>query len=647
MTRRPGSLQRKYAFIFGGLVAGAVLATSFAELYGVYDDHQVALGRLEQAEAGSAAARIQQFLTTTEGDLASAVPAFWAIGGGTLDQRLNEYQRLLRQSPAFTEILYVNAAGKEQLRVSRLGLNLIGSDVDHAQDPLLIAARAQTVAYSPVYFRDGSEPYLTIARAEVGTNGGVLMAEVNLKFIWDVVSRIRVGEGGRAYVVDAQGTLIAHPNISLVLRKTDFSKLPQVAAAMNSPIAAAGILAVDDAGRRVLTAYDVVRPLNWLVFTEQPFEVAVAPVVASIVRTLALLLVGLAVALIGSIIAARRMVRPIEALQAGAARIGEGVLDQPIEIRSGDELETLADEINGMTVRLRESYVALERTTAERERHEQELRIARDIQHALLPTEIAAPQGWSISTHYQPARVVGGDLYDLLPLPDGQLGLVIGDVAGEGVPAALLMATTRTVVRSVVAQGSTAPGDVLSKVNNLLYPDTPRNLFVTCLYAVLDPLTGRLRYANAGHVAPLRRHATDGRVDQLRARGMPLGLMPGSAYEEKEATLGFGETVLFYSDGLVEAHDPSRQMFDVERLTAVAATGESDGAALIGRVLAELDRFTGSAWEQEDDLMMLTLERREERKPTCQASPRWTSARSRSAPRNPVHRPVSLTSAVR
>jgi serine phosphatase RsbU (regulator of sigma subunit) len=310
--------------------------------------------------------------------------------------------------------------------------------------------------------------------------------------------------------------------------------------------------------------------------------------VASIVRTLALLVVGLAVALLGSVVAAQRMVRPIRALQAGAVRIGQGVLDQRIEIRSGDELETLADEINGMSLRLQESYAALERTTAERQRREQELRIARDIQQALLPSEISTPLGWSISIHYQPAQVVGGDLYDVLHLPGGQLALVIGDVAGEGVPAALLMATARTVLRSVVAQGSTAPDEVLSRANNLLYPDTPHILFVTCLYAVLDPLSGRLRYANAGHVAPLRLQAGGGGVDQLRARGMPLGLMPDSVYEEKEATLGFGTTVLFYSDGLVEAHDPNRAMFDIERLTAVAANGEPDGATPIKRVLTEL-----------------------------------------------------------
>jgi serine phosphatase RsbU (regulator of sigma subunit) len=410
-----------------------------------------------------------------------------------------------------------------------------------------------------------------------------------------------------------------------VLRKTDFSQLPQIQSATTSAAGEGGMIAVDDSGRRVLTAYEVVRPLNWIVFAEQPLEEAFAPIISSLARTLLLLLLGLLVALAGSVVVAGRIVRPIRALQAGAARIGDGVLDRPIRIQTGDELETLADEINGMTDRLRESYIALERTTAERERHEQELRIARDIQHALLPTELAAPSGWSISTHYQPARVVGGDLYDFLPLPDGNFALVIGDVAGEGVPAALLMATIRTIIRSVVAQGATAPSDVLARSNNLLYPDTPHNLFVTCLFAVLDPLTGRLRYANAGHVAPLHRRSLDGRVEQLRARGMPLGLIPEAVYEEKEATLEFGETVLFYSDGLVEAHDAHREMFDVPRLAAVAAQGQANGAALIERVLADLNRFTGPSWEQEDDLMLLTLERLEAPQDPCQMQPRWKS----------------------
>jgi serine phosphatase RsbU (regulator of sigma subunit) len=396
----------------------------------------------------------------------------------------------------------------------------------------------------------------------------------------------------------------------------------------------------------VLTAYQLVRPLNWLVFAEQPLDEALAPLSASILRALGVLVVGLAVALVASVVVARRMVRPIHTLQAGAARIGQGDLDQHIQIQTGDELETLAEEINEMTVRLRDSRTALERTTAERERREEELRIAREIQQALLPREIAPPSGWSISTHYQPAQVVGGDLYDLLPLPNGQLGLVIGDVAGDGVPAALLMATTRTILRSIVSQGVLSPGEVLARANDLLYPDTPRNLFVTCLYAVLDPSSGRLRYANAGHVAPLRRQASHARVDQLRARGMPLGLMPGSAYEEKEAAIGPGETVLFYSDGLVEAHDSGREMFSMERLTSIAAQGEADGAALIQRVLAELNRFTGASWSQEDDLTLLALERHEEMQLTWQAPQPWKSVQSRAS-LDHSRRPALSTSGAR
>jgi serine phosphatase RsbU (regulator of sigma subunit) len=376
------------------------------------------------------------------------------------------------------------------------------------------------------------------------------------------------------------------------------------------------MVSVDESGRPVLTAYDAIRPLGWVVLTEQGLDEAFAPLVESLVRVAAVLVLGLLVALMASVVLARRMVRPIQALQSGAARIGAGLLDQPIEIHSGDELEDLADEINSMTVRLRDSYAALERTTAERERHEQELRIAREIQQAMLPREVPPLPGWSIGSHYQPARVVGGDLYDLLPLPDGKLALVVGDVAGEGVPAALLMATTRTVLRSIVAQHVLSPGDVLARANELLYGDIPDKLFVTCLVAVLDPRTGMLRYANAGHVPPLRRRRGNGTVQQLRARGMPLGLMPGSAYEEVQVPLEPGETVLFYSDGVVEAHDMSRRMFDSARLAEVASEGPSDGAALIERILDALSQFTGPNWDQEDDLTLLTLQRLEQ-EPIC------------------------------
>ena len=241
----------------------------------------------------------------------------------------------------------------------------------------------------------------------------------------------------------------------------------------------------------------------------------------------------------------------------------------------------------------------------ERLRIENELRVARVIQQTLLPKEVPSLPDWQIAAYYQPAREVGGDFYDFIDLPGGKLGLVVGDVTDKGVPAALVMATTRSVLRAS-AQRLVSPRLVLEWVNNNLCPDIPPNMFVTCLYAVLDPTNGRLQYANAGHDLPYRRTA-DG-VVELRATGMPLGLMPGMEYEEKETTLARGESVLFYSDGLVEAHNPSRDMFSFPRLKELVAT-HPGGAPLIDHLLAELAGFTGQDWEQEDDVTMVTLQR--------------------------------------
>jgi serine phosphatase RsbU (regulator of sigma subunit) len=586
-------LQRRYALIFSALVGGALLGSGLIELFAVFDDSQMAVARVEQSEATGASARIEQFFQALDAQLVTASPALWAAGGGTLDQRVNEYERLLRESPALTDILYINSDGRERLHVSRMNLNLIGRGVDHAQDPLFESARAQpsSMVYGHLFFGTGSEPFVTMARAEPGPNGGVLMADINLTFLRDVVSGIRIGTSGRAYVVDDGGSLVAHPDFSLVLRQTDLSRLPQVQAALAGE--ASTTIGLDPAGRRVLSAYHVIRPLNWVVVTEQPLAEAFTPVVWSLTRLLVVLAVGLSAALLASVLVSRRMVRPIHAMQVEAAR------------------------------------------------HDEELRIAREIQQALLPQTIPPIPGWAIRTHYQPARLVGGDLYDVLPLPDGRVGLVVGDVAGEGVPAALLMATTRTVLRSTIAQGVYSPGEVLARANVLLHPDMPHNLFVTCMYAVLDPATGRLRFANAGHVAPLWRRGGAHTMDQLRARGMPLGLMPSSTYEEREVDLTFGETVLFYSDGVVEAHDRAHRMFDSARLASIASEGTGDGELLIQRVLAELAKFTGPRWEQEDDLTLVTLERLTEKEVVaCHNNPP-----SRSATFIQVPAPASSTSA--
>jgi serine phosphatase RsbU (regulator of sigma subunit)/anti-sigma regulatory factor (Ser/Thr protein kinase) len=240
-----------------------------------------------------------------------------------------------------------------------------------------------------------------------------------------------------------------------------------------------------------------------------------------------------------------------------------------------------------------------------RQRFEQELEVARLIQQNFLPKELPDLPGWQIAAYYSPAREVGGDFYDVIPLPDGRVGFVVGDVTDKGVPAALVMSATRSVLRAS-AQRLIEPGEVLERVNEHLCPDMPEKMFVTCLYGVLDPESGHLRFANAGHDLPYVKTAEG--VVELRARGMPLGLMPGMSYEEKEATLEPGESVLLHSDGVVEAHDPQRDMFGFPRLKETVADAPS-GQRLIDRVLGDLEAFTGPDAEQEDDITMVTLER--------------------------------------
>src|SRR5215217_6294712 len=244
----------------------------------------------------------------------------------------------------------------------------------------------------------------------------------------------------------------------------------------------------------------------------------------------------------------------------------------------------------------------------ERERIEQELRVARLIQQTLLPKHVPDLPGYQLAAYYQPAREVGGDFYDFLDLENGHLGLVVGDVTDKGVPAAIVMATTRTMLRAS-AQRLDSPGEVLKRVNDVIVPDIPPNMFITCLYAILDPATGLLRYANAGHDLPYLRHkGRPGDASELRARGMPLGLMPGMFYEEKEAVLEEGDSILFYSDGLVEAHDPRREMFAIPRLQGFVGA-HPGGATMVDFLLKELARFVGDGWEQEDDITLVTLER--------------------------------------
>ena len=248
----------------------------------------------------------------------------------------------------------------------------------------------------------------------------------------------------------------------------------------------------------------------------------------------------------------------------------------------------------------------LEQEIRERERIEQELQVARSIQQASLPKELLTLEGWQIAPYYQPAREVGGDFYEFFELDAGKVGLAVGDATGKGIPAALAVTATSSMLRAVARDSGYSPGEVLERVNETLLARIPLNMFVTCFYAVLEPKSASLSYANAGHDLPYLRRGGD--AEELRARGMPLGLMAGMSYEEKEIELDYGEGVVFYTDGLVEAHDPKGEMFGFPRLRKLIAE-HGEESSLGDFLLEQLYSFVGEGWEQEDDITHLTLKR--------------------------------------
>jgi serine phosphatase RsbU (regulator of sigma subunit) len=270
-------------------------------------------------------------------------------------------------------------------------------------------------------------------------------------------------------------------------------------------------------------------------------------------------------------------------------------------------------EIKGVTIfrfspegKVVETWDSYDQLSLMRQSTEQELRLARSIQRASLPEEVPTLEGWQISPFYRPAREVGGDFYDFIEIDDERLGIVLGDATGKGVPAALVMASTRSMLRAVAQASNYSPAEVLGRVNDSLVADIPPDMFVTCFYAILDPKSASLSFANAGHDLPYVRRGGD--CEELRARGMPLGLMPGMNYEEKEIALDAGEVAFFYTDGLVEAHAPDGEMFGFPRLRALIAE-HAEKESLEEVLLGELYFFVGEAWKQEDDITLLTLRR--------------------------------------
>jgi signal transduction histidine kinase len=357
----------KYVALFVAVVAVALLSNGIFEVYFYYREHKAALIRIQHEQAEAAAAKIGQFIKEIEGHLGWTAQLPWSAS--SIEPRRFDALRLLKQVPAVTELAQVDSTGKERLRVSRIDINTADSGLDLSREPKFTEAVANKVYYGPVYFRRDSEPYMTLSLAGTRKDAGVSIAEVNLKLIRELVSQIKVGTSGQAYVVDAQGRLISHPDISLVLRNTDMSKLVQVQAAQargrdTAPDALQSALNIQ--GQEVLTASAPIAPLGWTMFVELPVKEAYASLYQGLQRLAIVLLVASIFAVLAGIFLARRMVVPIQALRTGAARVGSGDFGQRISIRTGDELEGLADQFNDMGARLQESYSGLEQKVEQR-----------------------------------------------------------------------------------------------------------------------------------------------------------------------------------------------------------------------------------------------------------------------------------------
>jgi signal transduction histidine kinase/CheY-like chemotaxis protein len=355
--------------MFVAIVSLALAINGISDIWFSYQEQKALLFRIQRGQAEFAAEKIGQFLNEITAGLAWETQLSWS--NNTLDEWQFDAVRLLRQVPALTEIKQIDATGREQFRMSREAPDVIASHVDHSKDIAFIQAMANKVYYGPVYFIEESQPYMTIAMAGIRPDLGVVIGQVNLTFIWDVVSQIKVGKHGQAYVIDDAARLIAHPDISQVLRKTDMSVFAQVQAARameTSGLPDRTLQGSDITGRHVLSAYAKVTPPGWLVFAELPADEAYGPLYDSALRSGVIILVALALAIFAGLLLARRMVVPIRALQAGAVRIGGGDLGLRIAIDTGDELEALGEQFNAMASRLHESYSDLEGKVEERTR---------------------------------------------------------------------------------------------------------------------------------------------------------------------------------------------------------------------------------------------------------------------------------------
>lgn len=371
-----GSLFRRYAAYMAGLLSLSLLVSGAISITFGYLDTRALVDELQREKARGAASRIAQVVQAIELQMRSATLFGHTRATADGDPNYVELLKLLRVAPAVSDAAWVDASGRERIRVSRLDRDVLGSRIDRSVHPGFIAAIAGRPWYGEVKFHRQSEPHLPVAVPGNRREDGVVFATINLTFVSEAIKAIRIGKSGYAYVVDAEGRLLSHPDARQVLRMTSLADLPQVRAALASIPAPdqeqSTVIATGESGQRTLTAHAPIEALGWHVLVEQPASEAFAPLYGSLLRAALLLLAGIAVAIAASLALARRMTAPIRTLEMGAHRIGEGYLDENVVVDTGDELQALAEQFNQMAVKLRESYSGLERKIDDRTRQLEE-----------------------------------------------------------------------------------------------------------------------------------------------------------------------------------------------------------------------------------------------------------------------------------
>lgn len=644
-VRRLRGLYWKYVFIFVVLVGSTLLVSGVVQAAYAIQETAVALLDLQQEKVSAVAAQIGHFVNDIEEQVQWTARSQPQSGQAAQERRRADYRRLLDQIPAITSISYVDASGRETIYTSRFDLDGPSRALDRSQEPAVRQALTGDTYYGKAESDSNGGIHMLLAISENQPGAGAIITDISLRQVGELVKEITVGRTGYAYVVDGDGRLIAHPQID-TQHQDGRPVLPQVKAILdardvgvNPPdeLAASeqplppinswhGVLnylfqpwatidlarfALNDQDIPVLVANRLVDPPGWLVMVEQPAQETLPPLVRNAARTAALLVAGVGAALLVSLLFAGGMVRPIRLLQNGAIRIGEGILDQRINIRTGDELESLADAFNEMAGHLREYYATMEQRV--------ELERAREIQARLLPQSLPGwPGQLELAFRFRPAREMSGDFYDVLPLvpagedpgPTPPLQIAAGDVMGKGIGAALVMSLAQSTIRAVaepvmsaatvqslatapapapvtIARATPSPATTLRLAGSLLHRGVGRQDFVACALAVIEPVTSasasaqitsgakgaaspgmapgagipgkvgqtvaRLHLANAAQVPPLL--CRRGVATELNPPGdrLPLGILPQPQYEELALDLEPGDVVIFASDGLPEA----------------------------------------------------------------------------------------------